>query len=383
MFIILNTFLVISSVIFWPFAANDSFLAIKEAVFVLGALSLFSYSFCCQSFFSLRNPFLATGLFYIALGFVYFFYSSFITANGKVIWNFWNFRPTVSVLCGILIIKLLYECASTKDWVDTGKVIAWLGGIFALYSIFQYFSIDQIFKNEKILYVNGHFDRKLQMVSFFGSVFLTSGFLALCAPMCLIFKDLRYKFFYVAILIALILLDKTMALASFGTGLVVYLLMNRSWVKLILLILIFITGGIFYAFYNPEFFSLTGRVELWKITWNKFLEAPFFGHGLGSFEMFQFKPGNTVTFFAHNEYLQILFDIGIVGFSIFVLFVVDLFKRIFVSENNILLIGYIAGLISFLVLCLGSFPLRIAPLALIAVIYTAGILSQTKGAIHE
>ena len=385
MFIILNIFLILCSLIFWPFKVNDSFWVIKESVFVLGCLSMLAYSFHvkCKGY-TFKNSYAALLLLYISVGFVWFFYAPFIKANGKVMWNFWNFRPTINFILGLFVVKILFEYTETlKNWIDTGKVIAWLGGMFAVYSIFQYLGVDQIFgTNVKFLYENGFPSGDQRMVTLFGNSFITSGFLAICSPMCLIFKGWRYKIFYVLIFIALILMDKTMALAAFTSGLFLYLTMNRRFIKLAMLIAICIGFGVYCFFYKPEFFAMTGRAEVWLLTWNKFLEAPYFGHGLGYFEMLRLKSNGSDVFFAHNEYLQNLIDLGIVGSSIIFLFLIDIGRRAFLAEQNILLTGYICGLVAFLVLSLGSFPLRIAPLALIAIIYISGILYQCKGEIN-
>jgi hypothetical protein len=352
---------------------------------------MFSYSlYIGNNGMTIRNKWLSLLLMYVSLGFIWFFYSSFITANGKVFWNFWNFRPTINVICGILLIKILYEyTTSLKDWINIGKVIAWLGGSFAVYAIFQYLGIDQIFnKGVKFLYTNGIVNPQERMVTFFGNGFITSAFLAVCAPMCLVFKGLRYKVIYGLIFIALILLNKTMALLAFGAGLSVYFLMNKSWWKLLFLILLGTGGGIFYFFKNPLFFSLSGRQPLWNEIWQEFLKQPFLGYGLGYFEMFKFQSGSIKAHnllnvnFAHNEFLQNLIDVGLVGIAIGIAFIGGIFRKIFYSQHHILLIGYTAGFVSFLVLCFGSFPLRIAPIALIAIIYIAGLLSQCKGEYH-
>jgi O-antigen ligase len=385
MFIILNIFLVLSSLIFWPYQVNDSFWVIKESVFVLGCFSMLVYSFHKKSInHGLKDNYIALFLLYVCLGFMWFFYSPFINANGKVMWNFWNFRPTINIILAILIIKLLFEYAeSMKDWIIVGKVISWLGGCFAIYSIFQYFGVDQVFGSKvKFLYENGFPSGEQRMVTFFGNSFITSGFLAICSPMCLIFKGWRYKIFYVAIFTALVLMDKTMALAAFAVALSLYLIMNRKFIKLLLLIASCAGFGIYCFLNKPEFFSMTGRFEVWNVIFEKFIQAPYFGYGLGYFEMLRLKSNGLDVFFAHNEYLQNLIDLGIIGSSIIFLFFIDLGRKAFHVEGNILLTGYICGLVAVLVLSIGSFPLRIAPLALIAIIYIAGILYQSKGELN-
>lgn len=62
--------------------------------------------------------------------------------------------------------------------------------------------------------------------------------------------------------------------------------------------------------------ATTGRTYLWKEAIRGWLERPFFGNGWGSYAYFW--PGGNVSVYAHNELLQLLHDVGIVGALVFV-----------------------------------------------------------------
>ena len=57
----------------------------------------------------------------------------------------------------------------------------------------------------------------------------------------------------------------------------------------------------------------------------------------------------------------------------------DLIKRIIATPPDIMLIGFISVLCSFLVIMSGGFPLRIAPLALVGLITIAALEYLTRG----
>ncbi len=66
------------------------------------------------------------------------------------------------------------------------------------------------------------------------------------------------------------------------------------------------------------------RLELWKSALNLCRHYPVFGSGAGSFEFviprYEVSPMNYTADFAHNDYLQGLAELGIVGFSVPVCF---------------------------------------------------------------
>ena len=80
----------------------------------------------------------------------------------------------------------------------------------------------------------------------------------------LIFRGFRYKILYGVIFLALVLLDKTTALAAFLSGLMTYLLMNNDYRKAILILVFLSVAGLFYAFTHPEFYSLNGMDRDWE-----------------------------------------------------------------------------------------------------------------------
>jgi O-antigen ligase len=58
------------------------------------------------------------------------------------------------------------------------------------------------------------------------------------------------------------------------------------------------------------------RITIWKATWRAFLDFPVFGSGFGTYEH-AFKLYHPPTWFfydmAHNDYLQLLMEAGVVG----------------------------------------------------------------------
>lgn len=99
------------------------------------------------------------------------------------------------------------------------------------------------------------------------------------------------------------------------------------------------------------------RLEFIKESWNISQKSPWWGFGTGSFkqvyEQHAEKQGLQITRNPHNEYMNILVQLGILGLSIFLLFLLTLFKISFYLPltERYLLQGLLA---SFTIGCLGN-----------------------------
>lgn len=65
----------------------------------------------------------------------------------------------------------------------------------------------------------------------------------------------------------------------------------------------------------------SGRLNVWLAAWPRVLEAPLFGHGFGSWRLWAAEfnrlfGGHYATLQAHNEPLQLLFELGTVGVAL-------------------------------------------------------------------
>jgi tetratricopeptide (TPR) repeat protein len=139
---------------------------------------------------------------------------------------------------------------------------------------------------------------------------------------------------------------------------------------------------------------------MWKTTFEIIKEKPLLGSGIGTFKMnyltyqaeflknnpyyikYSVKAGE-----AHNEYLQMWAEIGIIGLGIFVgiilmfySLVIDYLKKNDNDKDKIIVFGLILGITCFLIHCLFTFPLHVPALGVtffallgLTVIYTRKI----------
>lgn len=115
----------------------------------------------------------------------------------------------------------------------------------------------------------------------------------------------------------------------------------------------------------------SGRFHFWSVAWKIFLANPILGTGLDSFGVaftrFDTQSGMFRVEQAHNDYLQILADGGVIGFGLIIAFIVLLVKRSLVrikAESDPFLrttiIGGLAGCVGIFVHSVFDFPLRTA-----------------------
>lgn len=113
----------------------------------------------------------------------------------------------------------------------------------------------------------------------------------------------------------------------------------------------------------------SGRAHFWGIAWQIFLANPIIGAGLdafgAAFSRYDTWSGVYRVEQAHNDYLQILADAGILGFACVVAFVVMLVKKgisTVTRRNNdvdrAISIGAFAGCFGILIHSFFDFPLR-------------------------
>jgi tetratricopeptide (TPR) repeat protein/O-antigen ligase len=102
----------------------------------------------------------------------------------------------------------------------------------------------------------------------------------------------------------------------------------RHLVALFLILSTVVTAGIVYKLNNTNWTSVTFRLFTWLGTWEMVMTQPVIGTGIGSFWViypaFRRPPifhiegkHNTETDHAENEWLEVLYDMGILGFGIF------------------------------------------------------------------
>jgi O-antigen ligase len=139
---------------------------------------------------------------------------------------------------------------------------------------------------------------------------------------------------------ALVLLAGLWATGSVGAwcclALVLFVLAWKQGLKKEALILLALGAVVVFGvvwgrgFHSWSQASYSMRLELWRSAWALFLQHPFLGSGLGTFKEAYLSAGfdlGTGSFFAHNLFLQLLAETGLVGTILFVLALWSVVRR--------------------------------------------------------
>ncbi|MBI5215633.1 MAG: O-antigen ligase family protein [Ignavibacteriae bacterium] len=124
--------------------------------------------------------------------------------------------------------------------------------------------------------------------------------------------------------------------------------------------------------------SSARRLYFYEGAWKAFLASPIFGHGIGNFVLFLPKfrapdywmyQSEDIVPHAHNEFLEILSETGIVGLSAFLLVIIVFAVQTLKQASDIsnpkrtLMIGFFCAIISILLDNVFSLNLRTIPVA--------------------
>jgi O-antigen ligase len=242
---------------------------------------------------------------------------------------FWLWQP----LAQLLIFFLMFATITSIEFDDKQKntilkVMSWVGLVMAIYVILQFFRIDQFYKLANTNEALGTPSNRLGGT--LGHPTLVSPFIAMLIPICLYLK----KYWFAGIMVIAVLLTKSqIAIGVLVVTLIFFCaLKNRKTaIRISILSLIFLFLFITAYFQNPKIKSLvgdSGRFAQWqqilkdvKAPVVKGLEKtyPFTGLGIGSFKYIYHVKNNNTFNQAHNEYLEILYNTGIIGLFLFLM----------------------------------------------------------------
>jgi O-antigen ligase/lipoprotein NlpI len=298
---------------------------------------------------------------------------------------------------------------------DIGQILTTMliiGGLFGIYGIFQYFGIDFSFWE-------GNFGRQ-KVSGLFGNVNYFAEYLIILLPVAVtFFLSSSNKIFNIFLLLIIFTMGESLIFTftrgsylGFAISLIFMLLLflkiqGKKFIykknKIIILIIeaVVIIVVALFIMANPidesqinlsEFeerisipkvsisSSFGRRIAIWKFTTLMIRDNPLLGSGLGTFEYntlkYQakfFEQGQNRTIYpygfaekAHNEYLQLWSELGIIGLSIFIWLVVSYFnygiKMLQKTKDDYrqgILIGLMGAVVAILVDSIFGFPFHL------------------------
>ena len=308
--------------------------------------------------------------------------------KGTIGWGYVN-----GILFGS-VLYLLSKISFRKEHIGTFlNCVLWLGVVNLFYGIAQVCGYDFIFEGAEHLLRPKPDSLVIQApCGFMGNTGIAAFFYAILVP---IMASRQFKYasvFSLVFFIPIFFLHSSSAFVSAIIGLlfVMYYKIRRlAWIALI--VSLCIAGGVFITKFDP---IGSERFSQWHAVMKDYAIHPVTGWGPDSFRHYApHKPfiyayrgekiGNTMTANAwdnpHNLYISILYEFGIVGMILFVLYLRKLtlrFKDVIKEPNTLALSGI---LLVFLIFSIGGFPIFVARCAVIIVPTFALLEVQMRG----
>ena len=229
------------------------------------------------------------------------------------------------------------------------QVIILSGLVISLLAIYQYFFgfkhvADYLLKNQlSTPFVLDYLTSKRVFLPFAAPGIL-GGYLAMVIPLVLISKNRIW--FFLPIFFALLLTKSLGAFLSLFCVLIIYFCLPGKIKKkniflllglFLIITVIFIVRSAAQKEYLQPVFSTVMRLNYWRQTLEIIKVHPYVGVGLGNFNL-------QLSRFAHNSYLQIWAEMGILGLFSLIWIVAVVFKSCFKNLGQLLDKNQIAGL---------------------------------------
>jgi len=257
--------------------------------------------------------------------------------------------------------------------------------------ILQYFGIDQFFYLRDLPISS--LPPSARVGGTMGHPTIVAPFVAMIIPLALYFK--KYLF-AVLMIVAVIMTKSCVAIIALILSLLFILSLKNRFLMVGIILISILTGVLVRDLYicNPKIkkfinVSSSGRLNVWKLAFSDITKPldkekgnayPLTGFSPGTFYyLFHIRHSDGVWDFlqAHNEYLELMYDTGIVGLCLFLCVLINLiWKNILDGLNRYR--QYLLFSLVYISICAGgTFVWHIAPIIIYSGII-AGFLAKPK-----
>ncbi len=290
-------------------------------------------------------------------------------------YNVNQFFPFFNLICMVIFYQSIL--ASVKK-VNIIKIIDALRMVCLIqmgFCVLQVLGFSQFFQ---LLYPgNRHFNNLV--VGFIGQPTHLSGLLAMCAPLFFIRRNLTDILGLVLMFIILFFTGTTKgdpSISGFAILIVcsTYYLFNLDKKKGIILVstLVGLCIAAFFLLPHGNFFHPHGRYEIWSYYIDLFRQMPVTGAGLGIVRQISPQTDFPRAHHLHLEGFQLAFELGVIGFILFMNLVFKFFKSNHTNEIELMLKTMFLG---FLISSCFNYPAHLWLPSSLAVFAYAGFIA--------
>lgn len=283
---------------------------------------------------------------------------------------FGMWEPLFKVTCYFFMFLAVSSLTITRKEIDLIlKVMVWCGFAMSLYMFLQWFRLDQFYFEKTEMQFLTIANRRIS--GNLGQPTIVSPFIAMIIPVALYLKR-YFTFLAVAMIVAVSLTKSQVAIGAMIVSLLLFFVMNKPQAILLLLIIGLVSTPFLLKRVKIE---SSGRFDMWERVIKDWKTSPIekgkpyslTGAGLGRFTFLYHDKNKDNNHQAHNEYLQILYDLGLFGLALFLLSILDMMIRALrawwraANYRKPLIAGLLCSFVCIALCAGGTFPWQIGP----------------------
>ena len=191
---------------------------------------------------------------------------------------------------------------------------------------------------------------------------LVGNYLVLSLPLFFLFKDKKFWVGMGLVILGILASKSHFAIFLMGFSILSYLFIRFRHSKSIIISLLGVVVASIFLIFHFDFaklnLNISGRLDVWKVAVTQFKASPLLGQGIGVWKSIMVRTYNGPVYTdwttAHNDWLERLVELGVVGVFLLVLVIVNSLRCFNWKENTPFMVCFL----TFLVMCFGSFPLE-------------------------
>lgn len=289
--------------------------------------------------------------------------------QSEVIYNHYAWLACLTVILASLMAYVLTTAYFLSDdaIVRTTQWFCWGAGLVAIYGLFQFIGWDQFYVSAP----DGKHGNPVH--AGFGNPGYVVLYLAVLMPLCFVFAHPKYLWLALLTISVFVVSPTTSGYpwAVAGIG-IVSSLMARWWRRLTswrlgLVLMGAVSLASWLVFFAWQHLQVDQRLSIWTTALTKlrsdasYVMHPFTGYGLESFSLFM---RDSSLRWAHNEWIQMLVELGVIGTVLLaglVWWTTRMGWRI--AQQSVMASGWFGVWIAWIVVSVIHFPGHIPPMA--------------------
>ena len=364
----------------WIFVPDASFInqmRLPKAIFFdFVCMAIIASAFIQGTKFSYKNKWFGTMFLIIMGGFFFNWYLPYMVQfEGKRVLNLWNITACIHVILAFVASYMAMSSLDRASYIRIAKAVCLSAVLVSCFGILQAIGFDPMKNITTYKWYEGN-----HVAAILDHPNMVGNFLALSIPFFLFFDAPIFAVGIGVCCLCLYFTHSSMSfLALFISTMFYFIIKNVRSIKWLVTTIAVSVIGLIIVMSVPSFNKIasgfTGRMDAWRYAIERIKDNPVFGQGVGKFAMLDYTTGIDINGnngmrweFVHNDYIEMVINVGFLGLVIFAFLVLNTFKNFNLAKENTLGFSYLASMIAFMVLMFGSFPMEYAPSGLLGMI---------------